>query len=78
LNIYYFENQKLKTIINNDMRSVLKILAFTGIALTLISPILAWIGTIDLEINKTLLLIGTVIWFVFAPISFLRTQKQKA
>jgi len=60
------------------MRSVIKILAFTGIALTLISPILAWIGTIDLEVNKTLLLIGTVIWFVFAPISFLRNLKQKA
>ncbi len=42
--------------------------ALIGFGLTLVPPMLAWNDIIDLEMNKSLLLAGTIIWFAFAPL----------
>lgn len=42
--------------------------ALLGFGLTFVSPLLAWNGVIDLEMNKSLMLTGTIIWFAFAPL----------
>ena len=42
--------------------------ALIGFGLTIIPPILAYNRIIDLEMNKSLLLAGAIIWFAFAPL----------
>jgi hypothetical protein len=50
------------------MKYLLKTGALIGFGLTLVPPILAWNGIINLDMNKSLLLAGTIIWFAFAPL----------
>ncbi len=50
------------------MKYLFKTAAFIGFGLTLVPPMLAWNGIIDLDMNKSLLLAGTIIWFAFAPL----------
>jgi predicted membrane channel-forming protein YqfA (hemolysin III family) len=45
------------------MRIFLKILSFIGLGLTIIPSILVLAGTIDMEMNKNLMMAGTVLWF---------------
>lgn len=49
------------------MKTFLKILSYTGLALTLLPAFLVFQGLISLELNKTLMLIGTICWFLTAP-----------
>ncbi len=48
------------------MITILKIVSFIGLALTLIPAFFVFTGTISLDANKTLMLIGTVTWFISA------------
>ncbi len=45
----------------------LKLLSFLGLALTLIPSLFVFTGVIELPLYKTLMLVGTVLWFVTAP-----------
>ena len=56
------------------MRLMLKYLSYIGLGLTLIPSFLVYFGIITLEINKIIMLIGTIIWFVSAPSWMNRTS----
>jgi hypothetical protein len=45
------------------MRTLLMIISFIGLGLTLIPSILILTGDVTMTQNKTLMLIGTVLWF---------------
>ncbi|GAA5484186.1 hypothetical protein [Haloferula sargassicola] len=43
-----------------------KIGALVGLILTAIGPVLVFTGTLDVEKNKTIMLIGMLLWFLGA------------
>jgi hypothetical protein len=45
------------------MKPLFKAISYLGLALTVLSPILVWNGRITVETNKTLLIIGMILWF---------------
>ncbi|MBB5353242.1 hypothetical protein HNR46_003497 [Haloferula luteola] len=45
---------------------VLKALALGGLLLTAAGPLLMYSGAIDIDTNKTLMLIGMILWFLGA------------
>jgi len=49
------------------MRTLLKILGFGALAMTLVPPILFAIGSLSEGAMKALLLVATVLWFATAP-----------
>ncbi len=49
------------------MRTLLIILSFCGLAFTVIPSMLVFGGFISFDDNKTLMLAGTVLWFLTAP-----------
>ena len=44
-----------------------KIISFIGLGLTLIPAFLVYLGMVDLDTHKSLMLLGTLIWFATAP-----------
>lgn len=48
------------------MHHVAKITALLGLAITVITPILTALGTIDLDRTKSIMLIGMIVWFLGA------------
>jgi len=48
------------------MITILKIVSYIGLALTLIPAFFVFTGSISLDANKNLMILGTVIWFVSA------------
>jgi len=56
----------------------LKILSAIGLILTLAPSFLVFSGAIDLECNKTLMLAGTILWFVTAPFWMNRNRGEAA
>ncbi|WP_339879436.1 hypothetical protein [uncultured Algoriphagus sp.] len=48
------------------MKSLLKIISFIALAVTLFPSFLVFKGIISPELSKTLMLIGTIVWFVSA------------
>lgn len=46
---------------------VLRTVSFLGLALTLVPSILVFLNVVQLEDYKTLMLIGTLLWFLTAP-----------
>ena len=48
------------------MKILYKVLAIIGLLLTLLPPILATMGMIDLELTNTIMLVGMVVWLVGA------------
>ena len=59
------------------MQSILKIISFIGLALTVVPSFLVFSGAIELNFHKTLMLIGTLLWFVTAPF-WMNKQKEPA
>ena len=49
------------------MKLILKILSVIGLILTLVPSFMVFTGTITLDTNKWLMLIGTIVWFTTAP-----------
>jgi hypothetical protein len=49
-------------------KSVLKIISGVGLLLTIVPSLYVFAGTIDIKANKILMLIGTIIWFLTAPL----------
>jgi hypothetical protein len=48
-------------------RRILMVISFASLALTIVPSFLVFLQEIGMEQNKTLMLIGTVGWFVTAP-----------
>ena len=53
----------------------LKILSFTGLGFTIVPSIFVLTGSIDMETNKDLMLMGTVLWF--GTVIFWMDRKKK-
>lgn len=49
------------------MKTILIIISFIGLGLTIIPAILVFSGVIDLYDHKVLMFIGTILWFGTAP-----------
>lgn len=49
------------------MQFILKILSYIGLILTVVPSFLVFAGVIELSFHKTLMLIGTLLWFLTAP-----------
>lgn len=45
------------------MHLALRLTSYLGLALTAISPLLVWIGCLDMATNTVLLNIGMLLWF---------------
>jgi len=48
-------------------RSILNIISLVGLILTLIPSILVFTGVIEFSLHKTLMLVGTLLWFLSRP-----------
>jgi len=49
------------------MKTILKILSFIGLILTVVPSFMVFSGSITLDMHKWLMLIGTLVWFFTAP-----------
>ena len=49
------------------MKLTLKLLSYIGLVLTLLPSFLVFSGVISLDSHKTLMFIGTLLWFGTAP-----------
>ena len=49
------------------MKSLLKVISYAGLALTLIPSFFVFYGKIAMNTNQTLMLAGMIMWFVTAP-----------
>jgi hypothetical protein len=49
------------------MKTIIKLISYIGLALTLIPSFLVFSGNATLDSSKIFMLIGTIIWFVSAP-----------
>ncbi|MBN1481390.1 hypothetical protein JXA70_14045 [candidate division KSB1 bacterium] len=56
------------------MLTILKIFSLIGLLLTIVPAFLVFSGTIIIESHYTLMLIGTVVWFLSAPFWMLRKK----
>jgi hypothetical protein len=48
-------------------KTILKVVSFAGLVLTLIPSFIVFYQRIDLDSNKNLMLLGTVLWFATSP-----------
>ncbi len=60
------------------MKSFLKTLSFLGLVLTMIPPVLIYLGKIDLQQTHVLMLIGMVCWFISAPFWINKQEGQES
>ncbi|MCJ8166549.1 hypothetical protein MKJ04_17015 [Pontibacter sp. E15-1] len=60
------------------MQTILKILSFLGLALTIVPSLLVFSGVIELSFHKTLMLAGTLLWFFTAPFWLNKTKHPEA
>lgn len=49
------------------MKTSLKLISFIGLGLTLLPSFFVFFGVIELDTNKNLMILGTVLWFITAP-----------
>ncbi|MCB9274214.1 MAG: hypothetical protein H6564_09255 [Lewinellaceae bacterium] len=55
-------------------KTALGILALSGLALTLIPPVLVFTGSLSNQAQKTFMAIGMLLWFAIAPFWIKRAQ----
>lgn len=48
-------------------RSILKIIALLGLILTIMPAIMVFLGFIGFATHKTLMVVGTLLWFLARP-----------
>jgi len=60
------------------MNYLLKIISFIGLGLTIIPSILVLIGKIDLEMNKNIMIVGTILWFGSVPFWINKNEEEEA
>ena len=49
------------------MKTIFKLISLIGLVLTLLPSILVFNGTITLDNNKWLMMVGTILWFASVP-----------
>jgi hypothetical protein len=59
------------------MNSILKIISFAALALTLVPAFLVFYGYIEPSLSKTLMLIGTLIWFGTASFWMNKSEEEE-
>ncbi|WP_425639143.1 hypothetical protein ACPUEN_05680 [Algoriphagus yeomjeoni] len=59
------------------MKNILKIISFAALALTLSPSFLVFKGIITPELSKTLMLIGTIIWFSTASLWMNKSEEEE-
>jgi hypothetical protein len=57
------------------MKLLMSVLAIVALGLTLIPSFFVFTGDIDLDLHTKLMTIGTILWFIAAPIWF-KKEKQ--
>ncbi|WKN33536.1 hypothetical protein PZB74_09355 [Porifericola rhodea] len=57
------------------MKTIVKILSLIGLVLTLLPAILYFYDYISADLHKQLMLCGTLIWFVSAPLWMNKSQE---
>lgn len=50
------------------MKIILKAISYTGLALTLLPSFFVFAGQIEFKDHLVMMLIGTILWFVTAPL----------
>lgn len=58
--------------------TLLKILSYLALAGTIIPSLLVFFGDLDLEINKNIMAVSMVIWFITAPLWINKSKQQEA
>ena len=56
------------------MTTILKIVSLIGLLLTIVPAFLVFSGSLQIEQHYTLMLIGTVVWFLSAPFWMLKKR----
>lgn len=59
------------------MQVILKLISFVGLCLTIVPAFLVFAGSIELSLNKNLMLAGTLLWFCTAPFWMNKEKVQK-
>ncbi len=59
------------------MQPLLKLISLLGLSLTIIPAVLVFTETIELPLSKTLMLVGTLLWFCTAPFWMNKEKKQQ-
>ncbi len=59
------------------MKTLASILAVLALCLTVVPSSMVFNGTIENDLNKKLMLTGTLLWFVAAPIWFRKDTGEK-
>jgi high-affinity Fe2+/Pb2+ permease len=49
------------------MQTIYRLIAIAGLLLTLIPSLLLFTGAIPAQLNKSLMVVGMILWFVAAP-----------
>ncbi|MBR9997955.1 MAG: hypothetical protein KFF73_03245 [Cyclobacteriaceae bacterium] len=57
------------------MLTILKIISFIGLGFTILPSIFVLTGTIGMQLNKNLMILGTVLWF--GTVIFWMNRKKK-
>ncbi len=57
------------------MRILLIIISIVGLVLTIVPALLVFAQKMELQTNKSLMLIGTVLWFASAPFWMSKRKK---
>lgn len=56
------------------MKAIVKIISYAALGLTIIPSFFVFFGDTTLDTNKMLMLIGTIVWFILAPVWMNKTQ----
>ena len=59
------------------MKQLVPLLGIIGLGLTVIPSVLVFIDLISIDLNKILMLLGTILWFLVAPFWFSKTRHEK-
>ncbi|MDP0501140.1 MAG: hypothetical protein Q7P63_13685 [Verrucomicrobiota bacterium JB022] len=49
------------------MKQILPYISYVGLALSIIPPVLVFMGVIDIDFHYTLMAVGMLLWFGTAP-----------
>ena len=59
------------------MKKAAQIISYLCLALTLVPSFLVFMGYISLDMNKNLMLVGTIGWFVTAPFWMNKNEEEE-
>lgn len=52
------------------MKKIMAVIAIVALGLTVVPSLLVFNGMIEIDLHKKLMLTGTVLWFISAPVWF--------